>query len=120
MDLGTFSLKQGGKRRTATRVVGILMKSLQVTQEQLHVLEQFLAADLPAATPGECVAWRKTLLQADAAIAKVAKVPTMAFSSRVGSIEQPFDPKMKQFLLGSSVRQFHGQPVGSRCSCSLR
>lgn len=66
------------------------------------------------------VAWRKTLLQADAAIAKVAKVPTMAFSSRVGSIEQPFDPKMKQILLGSSVRQFHGQPVGSRCNCSLR
>ena len=54
MDLDTFSLKQVGKRRTATRVVGILMKSLQVTQEQLHVLEQFLAADLPAATPGEC------------------------------------------------------------------
>ena len=73
------------------------MKSLQVTQEQLHVLEQFLAADLPAATPGECVAWRKALLQADAAIAKVAKFQQWPFLVELEALSNPLIQRWSNF-----------------------
>ena len=85
------------------------MKSPQVTQEQLHVLEQFLAADLPAATPAGNVLFN--IFQQWHFLVELEDV---------GSIEQPRNRKMERFLLGSSVPQLYGQPVASRCSCSLK